>query len=110
MADLSLPGPVIVAGVVLLGLAVLARRAGVRAGRAKADAAYRRAGFGSLAGRVVVNAGLIVAGQWAVISLARDWWWVLAALAVPALFAAYPLTRALTISIFDMDEPRRGRR
>lgn len=93
------------------GLAVLAFvwRSGARRARAAAEAARTGARLVSLAGRVAFTAGLIVGAQWLVITLRPGGWLLLTALGLPALFAAYSLTRALTITTHDM--PRnRGRR
>lgn len=109
MEPFNVPAPVVLAGVGFVVAVVLARWSGARRGRAQADAVYRSARLVSLAGRVVVNAGVLVAVQWAVIELTTDWWWTLAALGVPALFAVYPVTRALLVSTVDL-MPSRTRR
>jgi len=90
---------VVVAGALLVLLWVW--RAGARRGKAKAGAA-RGGGLVSLAGRVVLNAALIVGVQWVLITYRADGWLLLAVLVGPALFASYSLTRALTVY-----EPRR---
>jgi hypothetical protein len=64
----------------------------------------------SLAGRVLFNAGLIVAVQWVVITHGGNGWLLFAVLGVPALFASYALTRALTITTSEMPRRRGGRR
>lgn len=109
MTALSLTPVDVLAG--LGGLAVLAFvwRARARRARAAAEAARAGARLVSLAGRVAFTAGLIVGAQWLVITRQSSGWLLLAALGLPALFAAYTLTRALTITTHDM--PRgRGRR
>jgi hypothetical protein len=63
----------------------------------------------SLAGRVLFTAGLIVAVQWVVITHPGNVWLLLAVLGLPALFASYALTRALTVTTVDTPR-RRGRR
>ena len=63
----------------------------------------------SLAGRVAVNAVLIVLVQWVVITHRGDGWVLLAVLVVPALFASYTLTRALTVTTYEPSR-RRGER
>lgn len=87
-------------------------RAGARRARSAADAARTGARLGSLAGRVLINAGLIVAVQWVVITYRGNEWLLLGVLALPALFASYTLTRALTVSTLDMPHRRQrgGRR
>jgi hypothetical protein len=100
----------VVAGVgVLLSLLVM-WRAGARRSRAAADAARAGARLLSLTGRVLFTAGLIVGVQWLVITHPTGNGWVLlAALGLPALFASYTLTRALTVTTVDMPRSR-GRR
>jgi hypothetical protein len=100
----------VVAGVgVLLALAWV-WRAGARRARAAVDAARSGARLLSLTGRVVFTAGLIVAVQWLVITHPSvNGWAVLAALGLPALFASYTLTRALTVTTVDVRR-RGGRR
>jgi hypothetical protein len=63
----------------------------------------------SLAGRVLLTTTVIVGGQWLVISRADNPLIVVIVLAVPALFAAYTLTRALTVTTLDTYS-RRGER
>jgi hypothetical protein len=60
----------------------------------------------SLIGRVLVTALVIVGVQWLVITRVADvsWWW--AALGLPALVAAYAVTKALTVTEI---RPRRRR-
>ncbi|HEX5405364.1 MAG TPA: hypothetical protein VFX16_24075 [Pseudonocardiaceae bacterium] len=83
-------------------------RASARRARAAADAARAGARLVSLAGRVVVTGGLITAAQWVVITHGGRGWLLFAVLGVPALFAAYAMTRALTITTYDMPQRRRG--
>lgn len=85
-------------------------RASARRARAAAEAARSGARLVSLASRVLVNAGLIVAVQWVVITHGGRGWLLFAVLGVPALFAAYSLTRALTITTSDVPRRRGGRR
>ncbi len=96
------------AGVLVVLLSVW--RASARRARAAADAARAGARLLSLAGRVAFTAGLITGVQWLVITHPTGNGWVLlAVLGLPALFASYTLTRALTVTT--MDAPRsRGRR
>ena len=63
----------------------------------------------SLAGRVLFNAALIVAAQWVVIAHPGNPWLLLAVLGLPALFASYALTRAMTVTTVDTSK-RGGRR
>ncbi len=85
-------------------------RASTRRARAAVEAARSGARLASLAGRVLVNAGLIVAVQWIVITHGGRSWLLFAVLGVPALFAAYALTRALTITTTDVPRRRGGGR
>ncbi|MEU5690566.1 hypothetical protein [Actinosynnema sp. NPDC020468] len=86
---------------------VLAWRAGGRRSRRAADAARGGARLLSLAGRVVVTAGAIVGVQWLVITHGRNTTLVWVVLGLPALFAAYTLTRALTVATHDRRDGRR---
>jgi len=100
----------VLAGVgVVLGLFVL-WRGSVRRARAAADAAYAGARVVSLAGRVLVMAGVIVGVQWLVISRPLNTTVLLVVLAVPALFAAHGITRALTVTTVDVTRRRGDRR
>lgn len=92
-------------GVVLVLLFVW--RAGARRARATARTARSSVRLVSLAGRVVVNAALIVVVQWVVVTHRADGWLLMGVLVVPALFASYTLTRALTVTTY---EPRRRER
>lgn len=85
-------------------------RASARRARAAADAVRTGSRLVSLAGRVVFNAVLIVAAQWVVIKHPGSDWLLLAVLGVPALFSAYTLTRALTVTTIDASSRRGGRR
>jgi hypothetical protein len=101
----------LVAGVAGLGALVWVWRAGARRARAAAQAARSGVRVGSLAGRVVFTAGVIVGVQWLVITRpAVNGWVVLAALALPALFAAHTLVRALTVTSLDVPRRQGGRR
>lgn len=96
----------------LAGLGVLVSlfvvwRAGVRRAKAAAKAARSSARLLSLGGRVLITAGLIVGVQWIVISQpSANGWLVFAVLGVPALFASYALTRALTVTTWDRGDRR----
>jgi hypothetical protein len=109
---LNLSPEQLLAGVGVLLALLWVWRAGARRARAAADAARAGARLLSLFGRVVFTAGLIVGVQWIVITHpAVNKWLLLAVLGLPALFASYALTRALTVTT--VDTPRRrgsGRR
>ncbi len=99
----------LLAGLGVLLVLVMISRASVRRARATADAARAGARLLSLTGRVLFLAGLIVGVQWLVLTRpGASPWLVLAVLGLPALFSAYTLTRALTVT--SVDSPRRGGR
>jgi hypothetical protein len=101
----------VMAGVGVLLVLAWVWRAGARRARAAAQAARTGARVVSLAGRVVLLAGVIMGVQWLVITRPSvSGWAVLAALALPALFASHTLTRALTITTQDMPRRRGGGR
>jgi hypothetical protein len=84
-------------------------RASVRRARAAADAARAGARLLSLTGRVVVGASVLAGVQWMALTYPGAHWSLrVAALGLPALFASYTLTRALTITT--VDTRRGGRR
>lgn len=95
-------------GVALLVLWVW--RASSRRAKAAADAARKGARLLSLTGRVLAMAGIIVGVQWVVITHRGDTVLLLVVLGLPALFAAYTVTRALTIAAWDDGPRRRGDR
>jgi hypothetical protein len=94
---------------VLLGVFVL-WRGSVRRARAAADAARAGARVLSLAGRVLVTAGVITGVQWLVIQHPPNTTVLLVVLGLPALFAAHGITRALTVTAIDPTPRRGGRR
>jgi hypothetical protein len=110
MTSFSLTPVEVMAGVGVLVVLLTVWRAGARRARAAADAARSGARLVSLAGRVLFNAALIVAAQWVVITHGVGGWLLVALLGVPALFASYALTRALTITTSDMPRRRGGSR
>ncbi|MFS8100275.1 hypothetical protein LFM09_24395 [Lentzea alba] len=85
-------------------------RASARRVKAAAGAARAGARLLSLTGRVLLMAGAIVGVQWVVITHRGDTEVLLVALGVPALFAAYTLTKALTITTHDGPHGRGERR
>jgi len=108
MTTISLTPVHLLAGLGVLVTLLWIWRASVRRARRAADVAWQSARLASLAGRVLVTAGLIVGVQWVVVRYAAgNLTALLVALGVPALFAAHTLTRALTISTYDA-RPRRG--
>ncbi|USX49470.1 hypothetical protein [Lentzea sp. HUAS12] len=85
-------------------------RASARRAKAAASAARTGARLLSLTGRVLVMAGVIVGVQWVVITHRGDTVLLLVVLGLPALFAAYTLTRALTITSYDSQHGKGDRR
>jgi hypothetical protein len=86
-----------IAALAVLSVVVKAR-AGVKKARAAAEIARVGTSPVSLVGHVLITAGLIVGAQWLVITYAAsNTTLLLVVLAVPALFAAYPVTKALTV-------------
>jgi hypothetical protein len=100
----------VLAGVGVLLVLLYIWRASARRAKAAADAARAGARLLSLAGRVLFTAGLIVGAQWVVITHPGNPWLLLAVLGLPALFASYALTRALTVTTVDSPRRRGGRR
>jgi hypothetical protein len=109
MNGLTVTPTQILAGVGVLLVLFWVWRAGSRRAKATAEAARSGARFVSLVGRVLFNAGLIVAVQWVVIAHPGGPWLLLAVLGLPALFASYALTRAMTVTTVDTSK-RGGRR
>src|ERR1044072_9707506 len=97
----------LLAGLGVLFALMMVWRGPARRARAAADAERSGARLLSLAGRVLFLAGLIVGVQWLVLTRpGASPWLVLAVLGIPALFSAFTLTRALTVTT--VDSPRRG--
>ncbi|MFN2496880.1 MAG: hypothetical protein ABR608_13375 [Pseudonocardiaceae bacterium] len=103
------PTEVLAALGVLLVL-VMVWRSGTRRARRAADAARAGSRVVSLAGRVLVTAGVIVGMQWVAITYTpgSTLFWVM--LAAPALIAGHVLTRALTVTSLDTTRHRGDRR
>ena len=110
MTAISLTPTQIMAAVGVLLVLVLVWRSGARRARAAADVARAGARLVSLAGRVLTGAALIVIVQWVVVAYRGPSWWLLAALGLPALFSAYALTRALTVTTYEAPRRRSGGR
>jgi hypothetical protein len=102
---INLTATQLLAGLGVLLLLLLVWRSGSRKAKAATDAARAGARLLSLTGRVLVTAGGIVGVQWLVITHPGDTTLLLVVLGLPALFAAYSLTRALTVT--GVDGPRR---
>jgi hypothetical protein len=110
VTSINLTPTQILAGVGVLLIVGFVWRASVRRVRAAADAARSGARLLSLAGRVLFLAGLLVGAQWVVILYPSNPWLLLTVLGLPDLFAAYALTRALTVTTVDTPRRRGGRR
>src|ERR1044072_280953 len=110
MNSVSLSPAEVVGGVGALIVLFAVWRSGARRAKAAAEAARSGARLVSLAGRVLFNAGLIVAAQWVVIAHPGNRWLLLAVLGLPALFASYSLTRAMTVTTVDTSRRKGGRR
>lgn len=110
MTTINVTPTEVLAGIGSLLLLLIIWRWSVRRARAAADAARAGARLLSLAGRVPFTAGLIVAVQWVVITHPDNKWLLLAVLGLPALFASYALTRALTVTTVDTPRRRGDRR
>jgi ABC-type xylose transport system permease subunit len=109
MNGISVTPTQILAGVAVLLVLFWVWRAGARRAKAATEAARSGARLVSLVGRVLFNAGLIVAVQWVVIAHPGNPWLLLTVLALPALFASHALTRAMTVTTVDTSK-RGGRR
>ena len=111
MTDVTVTPVEVLAGLLGLFVVVWLWRASARRARAAARAARASARLMSLTGRIIFNALLIVAAQWVVMTHATaNGWLRLAVLGVPALFASYTLTRALTVTTYDLPYRRGGGR
>lgn len=93
----------------VLVIVVMMWRSGTRRARRAAVAAHAASRVVSLAGQVLITAGVIVGVQWLVITyaLGSTLFWVV--LALPALIAGHVLTKALTVISLDVTH-RRGER
>lgn len=94
------PGELFLGGVAALAVLIVIVKTSASTRRARAAAEIARVGTSvvSLAGRVVLTAGLIVGVQWVVITHTTDTTLLLVVLGLPALLAAYTLTKALTVT------------
>jgi hypothetical protein len=110
MTTISLSPVEITAGVGALLVLLWVWRTSARRAKAAAEAARSGARLMSLAGRVAFTAGLIAGVQWVVLTHAPELWLTLVVLVVPALFASYTLTRALTVTTQDTPRRRGGGR
>lgn len=97
---------------VLAGLAVLLVLLRVwRASARRTEAVRSSARLLSLSGRVVTGAAALSGVQWLALTYPGAYWLLrVAALVLPALFASYALTKALTVTTVDLSRTRRGGR
>jgi hypothetical protein len=100
MNAISVTPTQVLAVVGVLLVLVLVWRAGSRRAKAAAGVARTSVRLMSLGGRVVVNAVLIVIVQWVIITNRGEGCLLFVALGVPALLAAYTLTKALTVTAY----------
>jgi hypothetical protein len=111
MTTINVTPTLVLAGLGVLLTLLLMVRWSMRRARATARATRAGARLFSLAGRVLFLAGLIVGVQWLVMTLpAASVWARLAALGLPALFASFALTRALTVTTVDTPRRKGGQR
>ncbi|MEV6606508.1 hypothetical protein [Kutzneria sp. NPDC051319] len=110
MTTLNLSPVDIMAGVGALLVLLWVWRAGARRAKAAAEATRSAARLVSLFGRVSFTAGLVAGVQWVVLAHSPELWLTLVVLGVPALFASYTITRALTVTTHDMPRRRGGGR
>lgn len=94
----------------VLVVVVMMWRSGTRRAKRAAETAHAASRVVSLAGQVLVTAGLIVGTQWVVITYApgTTLFWVV--LALPALIAGHVLTKTLTVTSLDVTHRRGDRR
>ncbi|HEX4103674.1 MAG TPA: hypothetical protein VHY21_24565 [Pseudonocardiaceae bacterium] len=99
---------IIVIGVLVV--VVMMWRSGTRRAHRAAQAAHAASRVVSLAGQVLVTAGVIVGAQWLVITyaLGSTLFWVV--LTLPALIAGHVLTKALTVTSLEVTHRRGDRR
>lgn len=101
----------LVAAGAIVSLFMLVRFTAWKRRRHRNEAIKASSGFLSLFGRVTVAAVCIVGVQWLVIATAADnRGLLLAVLGIPALFASYTMTKALTVTTVDVRHLRGGQR
>ncbi|GAA3436985.1 hypothetical protein [Kutzneria kofuensis] len=98
----------LLAGLGALLALILVWRAGRRRAKAAAEAARAGARLVSLAGRVLLGGAVLLGVQWIVVTYSNNTTLLVGVLALPDLFAAYVLTKALTVSTLDNATRRRG--
>jgi hypothetical protein len=106
-------GELFLGGMAAFALLTIALKAqsGARRARAAADIARVGTSAVSLLGQVLITALVIVGLQWLVITHLSNYTLLWVALGLPALFASYTLTKALTVfEIHPSSRDRGGRR
>jgi hypothetical protein len=99
----------LLAGLSVAVVLLVVWRGSRRRARAAADAARQSVRLLSLTGRVLLGAALLAGVQWLALTYPGAHWSLrVAALGLPALFASYTLTKALTVTT--VDYRRRGGR
>ena len=100
----------VVAVIGVLVIVVMMWRSGTRRAHRAAQAAHAGSRVVSLAGHVLIAAGVIVGVQWVVITYAvgSTLFWVV--LALPALIAGHVLTKAVTVTSLEVTHRRGDRR
>ncbi|WP_418155424.1 hypothetical protein [Actinoalloteichus caeruleus] len=106
MTEDALSSAPVILGFLALAALVLLCRTGRRRSRPSGEPARTR--VASLGGRVLLTASVIVVTQWAVMVYASNAWLRLGVLALPAVFAAYTVTKAVVVTA--IEPPRDGRR
>jgi hypothetical protein len=100
----------VVAVLGVLVIMVMMWRSGTRRARRAAETAHAASRVVSLAGHVLVTAGVIVGVQWVAITYAPGTTLFWAVLAGPALIAGHVLTKALTVTSLEVTHRRGDRR
>ncbi len=106
----NLTPTVVVTAIGVLAALVMVWRAGTRRACRAAEATHAASRVVSLAGQVLVTAGVIIGVQWVAITYApgSTLFWVV--LALPALITGHVLTKALTVTSLDITHRRGDRR
>ncbi|MFZ0121081.1 MAG: hypothetical protein WAN20_05465 [Pseudonocardiaceae bacterium] len=94
----------------VLVMVVMMWRSGTRRAHRAAQAAHAASQVVSLAGHVLITAGVIVGVQWVTITYAAGSALSWVVLALPALIAGHVLTKALTVTSLDVTHRRGDRR
>jgi hypothetical protein len=107
---LNVPVLPLIAGFGVVLALVLVWRSGRRRAKAAVEAARTGARLVSLAGRVLFGSAAMLGVQWLVVTHPDNTTLLVGVLVVPDLFAAYVLTKALTVSTTEVPSRRKGDR